>query len=138
MERGREDPQGGFHILVVDDEQGMRDLFAFTLRSEGYRVTTAADGYEALQRVRDTSFDLAFIDIKMPEMDGLKTYQAIKEISPGMAVFMMTGYSVEDLVREAIKEGALGCVYKPFNVEEVLNKVKQVQGDGKSDSLPLT
>ncbi|MFB0546465.1 MAG: response regulator [Anaerolineae bacterium] len=138
MEMVHEDLQTGFHILVVDDEQGMRDLFAFTLQSEGYYVTTAADGYEALQRVRNASFDLAFIDVKMPEMDGLKTYQAIKEVAPEIAVFMMTGYSVEDLVREAIKEGALGCIYKPFSVEEVLNKVRQVQKDGESHPLPPT
>ncbi len=118
-----------FNVLVVDDEQGMRDLFAFTLHSEGYHVTTVANGYEALESVRDGLFDLAFIDIKMPKMNGLETYRAIKEVVPDLNVFMMTAYSVEDLVREAIREGALGCFYKPFDPEEVLAAVKRVKNN---------
>jgi CheY-like chemotaxis protein len=128
---GTEDKEGArrFNVLVVDDEQGMRDLFAFTLHSEGYNVTTVANGYEALNSVREGPFDLAFIDVKMPQMDGLETYRALKEIVPDLGVFMMTAYSVEDLVRQALREGALGCLYKPFEPEEILTAVERIKNN---------
>ena len=139
MEAKDEELERRFNVLVVDDEQGMRDLFAFTLHSEGYNVITAASGYEALESVRGGPFDLAFIDVKMPKMNGLETYRALKKIFPDLSVFMMTAYSVEDLVREAIREGALGCLYKPFDPEEVLatvEKVKKQQAGAQKGKLP--
>jgi len=91
------------------------------LEDEGYNVLLAEDGYQAIEAAKQTSFALAFMDIKMPGINGVQTFREIKKINPQAAVIMMTAYSVEDLVREALEEGAYAVVYKPFDVENILS-----------------
>ena len=111
-------------ILVVDDQKGIRLTLSAIMEHQGYDVTEVEDGYQAIEAVTNNAFDLVFLDIKMPGINGVQSFREIKKISPGSVVVMMTGFSVEDLVREAIEEGARTVIYKPFQVEKVLSLVE--------------
>ena len=83
-------------ILVVDDQEGMRLTLGGILKRHGYQVTTLENGYRAVEEVRNTRFDMIFMDIKMPGIDGVETFVRIKEIRPDVNVIMMTAFAVED------------------------------------------
>lgn len=114
------------NILIVDDQVGMLETITDILQDKGYNATTAEDGYTAIAKVRKRSFDVIFMDIKMPGINGVQTFREIKKISPKTAVIMMTAYSVEDLVKEAIEEGAYTVIYKPFEIERVVETIERV------------
>ena len=111
-------------ILVVDDQKGIRLTLSAIMAHQGYDVTEVEDGYQAIEAVTNTAFDVVFLDIKMPGINGVQSFREIKKISPKSAVVMMTGFSVEDLVREALDEGARTVIYKPFQVEKLLSLVE--------------
>jgi len=111
-------------ILIVDDNLGLCKTMTLILRRKGYDATSAKDGYEAIVKVKEGSFDLIFMDIKMPLMDGVETYKEIKKIRPDSVVIMMTAYAVEDLIQEALKEGAYGVLYKPLDMEKIFSFIK--------------
>ena len=106
-------------ILIVDDNISLCKTMTLILRRKGYDTSTAKDGHEAIAKVKEKPFDLIFMDIKMPLMDGVETYKRIKKIRPDAVVIMMTAYAVEDLIQEALKEGAYGVLYKPLDMEKV-------------------
>ncbi len=111
-------------ILVVDDQFGDRETLKGILEDKGYRVATARDGAEAIDMVKSRHYDIIFLDIRLPDMDGVETFKKVKQIDPRATVIMMTGYTEEDLVRRAINEGAYTCIYKPFDVEKVISLVE--------------
>jgi DNA-binding NtrC family response regulator len=111
-------------ILIVDDNLSLCKTMTLILRRKGYDATSAKDGYEAIVKVKEGSFDLIFMDIKMPLMDGVETYKEIKKIRPDSVVIMMTAYAVEDLIQEALKEGAYGVLYKPLDMEKIFSFIK--------------
>ena len=123
-------------ILIADDNISLCRTMSFVLEGKGYVVTTSKDGSEAIERVKERSFDMIFMDIKMPLMDGVETYKSIKEIRPEAVVVMMTGYSVEDLVEEALREGAYGIIYKPLDIEKVVALIEEVR-EAKRGALVL-
>jgi len=123
-------------ILIVDDNIGLCKTMSFILGRKGYDVTTAKDGPEAIEKVRKRPFDIIFMDIKMPLMDGVEAYKRIKKIRSEAVVIMMTAYAVEDLVAEALKEGAYGIVYKPLDIEKVAALIKRVK-EAKNGALIL-
>ncbi len=112
------------NILVVDDLKGMRVTLGGILEDEGHNVVLAENGYQAIEAAKQTSFGLIFMDIKMPGINGVQTFREVKKINPQAAVIMMTAYSVEDLVREALEEGAYAVVYKPFDIENIVNIIE--------------
>lgn len=114
------------NILVVDDQVGMLETFTDILGDKGYKVATAEDGYTAIDKVKKESYDVIFMDIKMPGINGVQTFREIKKINPKLAVIMMTAYSVEDLVKEAIEEGAYTVIYKPFDIDRVVETIERV------------
>ena len=113
-------------IMVVDDDPGMRMTLEGIMEDEGYHVTGVEDGYRAIELARGVPFPLIFMDIKMPGIDGVETYKEIKKISPGSVVVMMTGFAVEELVKEALEEGAYAVLYKPIAVEQIIDIVQAV------------
>lgn len=113
-------------ILVVDDMKSMRRTLAGLMEDKGYDVTGVEDGYQAIEAAKRTAFDLIFMDIKMPGINGVQTFREIKKITPKSVVVMMTGFAVEDLVKEALEEGAFSVVYKPFDTERVISLVEAV------------
>ena len=115
------------NILIVDDNVSQCRTMSLILRRKGYEVATANDGQEAIKAVQQGPFDMIFMDIKMPLMNGVETYRRIKEIRPEAAVMMMTAYAVEELVQQALEEGAYGIVYKPLDIERVITIVEEAQ-----------
>ena len=112
------------NVLVVDDLKGIRLTLGGILEDEGYNVVLAENGYQAIEAARQTPFDLVFIDIKMPGINGVQTFREIKKVSPDAVVIMMTAYSVEDLVKEALEEGAYAVVYKPFDIDKIVSIIE--------------
>lgn len=107
-------------ILVVDDEAYTRVFFYELLKEKGYKVSIVEDGRKAIATTKKESFDLVFLDVRMPDIDGVETCKAIKKTSPKTIVIMMSGYPVEDEVREALKLGASDYVAKPFDADEIM------------------
>ena len=128
--------EGKASILIADDNINFCKTMSFVLERKGYGVTTAKDGPEAIERVNERSFDVIFMDIKMPLMDGVQTYKRIKEIRPEAVVVMMTAYSVEDLIQEALREGAYGIIYKPLDIEKIVALIEGVR-NAKRGALVL-
>jgi two-component system response regulator HydG len=112
------------NILVVDDLKSIRLTLGGILEDEGYNVVLAENGYQAIEAAKQTPFDLVFMDIKMPGINGVQTFREIKKINPKAAVIMMTASSVEELIKEALDEGAYAVVYKPFDVEKIVSITK--------------
>jgi DNA-binding NtrC family response regulator len=115
------------NVLIVDDNISLSKTMSFVLARKDYDVETAKSGPEAIEKVKQKPFDIIFMDIKMPLMDGVETFRRIKEIRPEAVVMMMTGYSVEGLVQQALQEGAYGIIYKPVDIEKVVNVLKDAQ-----------
>lgn len=120
------------NILIVDDSVSLAKTMSFVLKHEGYAVATVKDGKEAIDRIRESAFDIVFMDIKMPVMSGVETYKEIKKIRPEAVVMMMTAYAVEDLVAEALEEGAYGIIYKPLGLEKVVAIIEEATQVKKS------
>lgn len=117
--------QTNISILVVDDEEVMRSLFNDILQEEGHRVITVSNGKEAVDKVKTEVFDIAFIDVHMPVMDGIKTLRYLREITPETTVVMMDsipGYVLDEFK----KEGAVTCIHKPFDIKEVKSVVAEI------------
>src|SRR4030067_144847 len=115
-------------ILIVDDDLSTCKTLTDVLFEKGYRIATASNGKEAINMLKEKNFDIVFIDVKMPVMNGLEVYRALREIRPYIKVIMMTGYrqEVQDLIEEATKNSAYTCIYKPFDAEEVLKLVEEI------------
>ena len=118
------------NILVVDDQRSMRLTLSGIIEDQGCDVTEVEDGYQAVEAASKTRFDLVFMDIKMPGMDGVQTFREIKRIRPGSLVVMMTGFAVDDMIKEALEEGAVSVLYKPFEIERVISLVRSVLRTG--------
>jgi DNA-binding NtrC family response regulator len=113
-------------ILIAEDEKTQRELLEGFLKKEGYLVNTAANGREALQKLRGEFFDVALLDHKMPELDGLQTLREIRKLYPDLPVVMMTAYGTVETAVTAMKEGALDYLTKPIDLEELLILLNKV------------
>ncbi len=113
-------------ILVVDDEPVTREIFGEILSDEGYTVVKARDGYEAIEKMQKEHFHISFLDIKLPGLNGVEVYRTMKKVAPKTVAIMMTAYSVEDLIKEALELGAYTCIHKPFNINEILDLIKKI------------
>ena len=110
----------GLHrILVADDEESMRWVLSKALRKKGYSVDLAADGNQALRQVREQSYDLAIVDIKMPQMTGLEFLDKAREVRPDLLVVVMTAEASMKNAVEAMKRGAYDYITKPFDLEVI-------------------
>lgn len=118
-------------ILVVDDKFNDRETLKMILEDKGYRVATAGDGAEAIEMVKSKHFDIIFLDVRLPGMDGIETFERVKGIDPDVNVIMMTGYTEEDLLRKAVNEGAYTCIHKPFNMENLIGIVESISMEKK-------
>lgn len=111
-------------ILIVDDNDSLCSAMSFVLSRKGYFAATAHDGMEAIEMVKETPFDLILLDIKLPVMDGVETYKRIKQIRPEAIAIMMTAYAVEELVQDALNEGAFAVIYKPLDIEKAISLIE--------------
>jgi DNA-binding NtrC family response regulator len=111
-------------VLVVDDEAGMRKSLAIMLRREGYPVTEAAGGVEALDQLGREVFDLVVADLNMDDLSGLEVLRHVRQTSPDVEVILMTAYGTIESAVEAMKLGAFDFITKPFQAEEILLRVR--------------
>ena len=112
-------------ILVVDDEENIRELLRESLEDEGYRVNVAKNGQEAVEKVRALHPDTVLMDVKMPVMSGMDAFLKIKESQPDLPVIFLTAFGSSDLAISAMKSGAYDYLTKPFDIDEVKIKVKR-------------
>jgi len=121
-------------ILVVDDQAIVRDFFKDVGECIGDDVETAEDGDIAIDICRNRHFDIAFIDMRMPHMNGLDTCKAILSLDPEARVVVMTGHTEERMIDEALQSGAIAKIYKPFDIDVVVELIRTSgDGDGGGD-----
>lgn len=113
-------------ILVVDDNPGMCVTLKDILEEENYQVVTASSGKEALAICAKQKFDLIMLDVRMPDLNGVQVFRELKNLAVESRVIMMSAYAVEDLKREALKEGAIAFLEKPLDVEFILKLIEDV------------
>jgi excisionase family DNA binding protein len=115
-------------VLVVDDEESIRDLLSKTLALAEYEVETASDATAALDRMRRTEYDLLVADLKMPGMDGLTLIKQARTIKADLPIIIITGFSSESSAIEAVNLGVTGYLTKPFRVPQVLAAAARALG----------
>jgi len=128
-------------ILVIDDEQVIRDLLSDVLSRKGYCVDTAEDGYRGLEKARGTAYRVVFTDIRMPGMNGLEVYKQLKTISPDSRVIVMTGFGLQEMINEALAMGAFADIKKPFDLDDIYELVERAikstrEQDGRHTTPP--
>ena len=111
-------------ILVVDDEQSMRDFLKILLQKEGFRVDTGIHAENALELLKESHYDLVISDIRMPGMSGLEMLGIIKEQYPNLPVIMITAFASPDDAVSAMQNGAFDYISKPFNVDEIKSVIE--------------
>jgi DNA-binding NtrC family response regulator len=111
-------------ILVVDDDESIRKTLATILEERGYVVDTAKNGKEAIEKSNTRFYNLALIDIRLPDMEGTKLLTAMKETTPKMVKIIMTGYPSLQNAIEAVNKDADTYMLKPLNMNEVLHTIR--------------
>ena len=115
-------------ILVADDQKASRMALEIPLRLSGYEVTSASGGREAIALGRERRFDVALLDIYMPDLNGLEVLQALREIDPRLRVIVLTAQGSLEIALRAIEEGAYEFLAKPYAIEELLALVERAAG----------
>jgi ATP-dependent Lon protease len=115
-----------FHVLVVDDEEIARTNLEYILKKEGYVVSTAVNGADALEKVMASEFDLILTDLKMEKMDGMQLVESVKRVSPHTDIIMITGFATVSSAVDALKKGAAHYLPKPINLDELRATVRQI------------
>ena len=126
-------------FLVVDDEQEVCNFFSYLLQKKGYGVLTANSGHEALERLQERRFNVALVDLKLPDLNGIEILREIKKVQPACEVIIITGYSTVKSAVEAIQSGAFDYVEKPFGdideMEKLLERALDVRAEMERLSL---
>jgi two-component system response regulator AtoC len=112
-------------ILVVDDEEQMRDLLTKILERKGYQVSVCGNGVEALAILEKEPMDLVVTDVRMPGLNGMEALRAIKELNPEIVVLIMTAFGSIDQAVQAVKDGAYDYINKPFKIDEMLLTIEK-------------
>ena len=112
-------------ILVIDDQEEIRTMVSAILTDEGYLVETAKSGGEAVKTSKQTAFDLALVDIKLPDVDGTELLKRLREIQPKMATIILTGQpSIENAIK-SVNNKADGYIVKPIDAQTLLETIKK-------------
>ncbi|HSB80732.1 MAG TPA: sigma-54 dependent transcriptional regulator, partial [Candidatus Methylomirabilis sp.] len=112
-------------ILIVDDEEQMRDLLVKVLEKNGFQVAVCGGGGEALAFLEKEPMDLVVTDVRMPGMGGMEALRAIKELNPEIVVIIMTAFGSIDQAVQAVKDGAYDYINKPFKIDEMLLTIEK-------------
>lgn len=108
------------HILVIDDDESICSLFVDTFIGSTHTIETVSDSISALKLLQDNDYDLVFLDLKMPGMDGAELFRQIRLVKPDLPVTIMTGFPESDLMMKALTYGPLGVIKKPFRGADIL------------------
>lgn len=117
-------------ILIVDDDRDFADSLRDVFELAGHLPQVVYSGEDAVRRFADSHFDLSFLDVRLPGMNGVECLVELRKIRKNAQVYMMTGYSVEQLLDLAVANGARGILHKPLNVEELLNSLEAIKPTG--------
>jgi len=112
-------------ILIVDDEESLRAPLQIAFQSEGFEVSVASDGPEALQLLKEEAFHLLLTDLMMPKMNGIQLMEEARRVQPDLVVVLMTGFGTVETAVKALKGGAYDYVLKPFKLDEIMRAVKR-------------
>ncbi|MBF0113110.1 MAG: response regulator [Desulfamplus sp.] len=114
-------------ILLIDDETEFLEIMSERMQNRGMDVTTVASPKEALKKVKEESYDAILVDLMMPEMDGLQTLKALKEINPDVQIIMLTGHATVEKGIEAMKLGAMDLLEKPADLNSLSEKIHKAK-----------
>ena len=115
-------------ILLIDDEVGYVNVLSNRLSKRKFQVGKAISGAEAFQLLRKRDFDVAVLDLKMEDMDGLEILKIIKKMAPELVVIMLTGHGSAEAADEGIKQGAYDYLTKPCELDELIKKIQEAYG----------
>lgn len=110
-------------VMLVDDDRDWVESMADLFEAYGYEVEVVLDGGAALRRFRERDYDIAFMDVRMPVMNGVDSFFAIRQMKPTARIVMMTGFK-EPIMQKAVDAGALGPLHKPFTIDAMLKLVE--------------
>lgn len=119
----REKSPSGVRLLLVDDEEAYANVLSNRLRKRGFLVTKTFSGTEALQQMRRQDFDVAVLDLKMADMDGIEVLRIIKLIDPQMQVIMLTGHGSATACKQGLELGAFDYLTKPCELDALVKKI---------------
>lgn len=119
------EPKKGIRLLLVDDEKEFVKVLSNRLRKRGIDVGKATCGSAAIQALRQQDFDVAVLDLKMEDMDGIEVLKIFKKMVPEMPTIILTGHGSDQAVREGLAHGAYGYLMKPCDIEDLLEKIRE-------------
>jgi DNA-binding NtrC family response regulator len=119
-----------YHILVVDDDRDFAESLADALELVGHDVMLSFSGEEAIRIFTENDFDITFMDVKLPGKNGVESFFEMRRIKPEARVIMMTGYSVHQLLEQAVENGAWDILHKPLEMQRVLKMVEKIKPCG--------
>jgi DNA-binding NtrC family response regulator len=125
-------------ILVVDDDNGVRDMLSSVLNDEGYVVEAVENGKEAVKACEKSVFEVALIDIELPDMKGTELLSKLKKMQPKMVKIIITGHPSLESAMKAVNERADGYLLKPFEVTELLEKIKKLLSEKTEEYLRIS
>ena len=117
-------------LLLIDDEEGYVTILAKRLAKRNFLVKTALSGVEAIRILRNESFDLAVLDLKMEDMDGIEVLKVFKAMEPEMPVIILTGHGSETAAREGMEFGAFDYLVKPCDLSELVERIREACAKG--------
>ena len=120
-------------LLLIDDEIGYVNVLANRLAKRNFQVGKANSGTEAFQVLRQNDFDVAVLDLKMEDMDGIEVLKILKKMAPQLVVIMLTGHGSAEAAHEGIKQGAYDYLTKPCELDELIKKIQQAYAQRSAD-----
>ncbi|QGY40198.1 response regulator [Pseudodesulfovibrio cashew] len=121
-------PDTAIRVLLVDDEAGFVDVLRKRMNKRGFAVSTAVSGTKGIQALRGDDFDVAVLDLKLEDMDGIEVLDIFKKMVPSMPVIMLTGHGSEQAARDGIARGAFDYLLKPCDLDDLLAKIREAVG----------
>lgn len=115
-------------LLLVDDNRSLIEALRDVFESRGYTVDVAYDGFQAVEHVRAAGYDCILMDIRMPGMSGVDAFREIKKLSPETPVILMTAYTVQGLIDEALAEGVFAVLHKPVAIDRIVAMLEELKG----------
>jgi two-component system, response regulator RegA len=131
MGAGDSGGSGRIKVLLVDDEEPYVRVLAKRLRKRDFEVDTAFSGIQGVQAARKTEFDVAVLDLKMEDLDGIEVLKIFKAMDPKMAVIMLTGHGSEQAARDGVQHGAFDYLLKPCDFEDLVAKITKAAKEAK-------
>jgi DNA-binding NtrC family response regulator len=130
------DIEKNIRLLLVDDEIGYLEVLSKRFSKRNIDVTTASSGQEAIQLLRRNDFDVAVVDLKMTDMDGIEVLKVFKKMDPELEIIILTGHGSEQAAREGIEQGAFDYLTKPCDLQSLLDIINAAYSQKRSPERP--